>query len=127
MDSLTDLGPALAVVFGPLLALVAVMMRYQHVDSTKTRDLINESSRQNRELINESSRQNRDLIEKSSRENRDLIRENRELIRENRELIEKNHREVTGSLGDVRERLAHIEGFLKSWPTPPPAGDAKAA
>ena len=51
---------------------------------------------------------------------------NRELIenssRENRELIEKNHREVTASLGDVRERLAHIEGFLKLG-TPPPPGD----
>lgn len=116
MESLTELGPALGVVFGPLLALMAVMMRYQQVDSTKTRDLINESSRENRELI-----------EKSSRENRELIRENRELIRENRELVEKNHREVTGSFGEVRERLAHIEGFLKSWPTLPPDGDAKAA
>lgn len=115
MESLTDLGPALAVVFGPLLALMAVMMRYQHVDSTKTRD-----------LINESSRENRDLIEKSKQENRELIRENGDLIRENRDLIEKNHREVTGSLGEVRECLAHIEGYLKSWPVPP-GGDAKAA
>ena len=85
------------VVLGPLVALVAVMMRYQHVDSTKTRDLISESSR------------------------------------ENRDLIEKNHRETIAGfadvherLGDVRERLAHIEGYLKSWQTPPP-GDAKAA
>lgn len=109
MESLTDLGPALAVVFGPLLAFVAVMMRYLHVDSTKTRDLINESSRENRELIEKSNQ------------------ENRELIRENRELIEKNHREVTGSLGEVRERLAHIEGYLRSWLVPPPDGDAKAA
>ena len=115
MESLTEVGPALAVVFGPLVALVAVMMRYQHVDSTKTRD-----------LISESSQENRDLIEKSNQENRDLIRENRELI-------EKNHRETIAGfadvhkrLGDVRERLAHIEGYLKSWQTPPP-GDAKAA
>ena len=115
VESLTDLGPALAVVFGPLLALVAVMMRNQHVDSTKTRDLINESNRENRELIEKSNQ------------------ENRELIRENRKLIENNHRETIAGfadvherLGEVRERLAHIEGYLKRWPTPPD-GEAKAA
>ena len=34
-------------------------------------------------------------------------------------LIEKYHREVTSSLSEVRERLAHIEGFLQLWPPPP--------
>ncbi|MCY4037771.1 MAG: hypothetical protein OXF64_10025, partial [bacterium] len=78
--------------------------------------------RGNRELIEKSSRDDRELI----RGNRELIRENRELIRENRELIEKNHQEVTGSLGEIRERLAGIEGYLRSWPAPPPDGDARA-
>ena len=42
------------------------------------------------------------LIEASSKENRDLI--------------EKFHADLSGGLGDVRERLARIEGFLKTWP-----------
>ncbi len=41
----------------------------------------------------------------------------------NRELIEKNHREVTTSLGEVRERLSHIEGFLQLRTPPPPDTD----
>ncbi|MCY4036826.1 MAG: hypothetical protein OXF64_05180, partial [bacterium] len=97
VESLTDLGPALAVVFGPLLAFVVVMMRYQHLDSTKTRELIEKSSHENREWIHRLIRENRELIEKSSRENRELIekssRDDRELIRGNRELIEKSSRD----------------------------------
>ncbi len=142
--SFGDLAPILAAVVGPMLAAVLAMMRYQHVDGTKTRtliheqidkcrdligenrDLIEESNKENRDLI----RENRDLIEKSSKENRELIeksnKENRDLIRENRELIERNHREVTSSLGEVRERLARIEGHLQ-LPPPPEEGEAEAA
>ena len=106
---LSDLAPVLAAVVGPLLAFALAMMRYQHVDSTKTRDLIDKSNRENRELIEQSNR------------------ENRELIRENRELIEKNHSELTSSLGEVRERLSHIEGYLRQSPPPPADGGAQAA
>lgn len=70
--TLVDLAPILGVMVGSMLAFALAIMRYQHVDSLK-----------------------------------------------NRELIEKYHREVTSSLGEVRERLAHIEGFLKLWPPPP--------
>ncbi len=83
METLTELAPALSVTLGPMLAAVIAIMRYQHVDNTKSRDL-----------------------------------------------IEKNHREVTSSLGEVRERLAHIEGYLEGWPSPQPPsdeGDALAA
>ncbi len=125
--TLSDLAPILAAVVGPMLAIMLAMMRYQHVDSVKTRNLMYELIDKNRELID----RNRELIEKSSRENRGLIeksnRETRGLIRENRELIEKNHSELTGSLGEVRERLSYIEGFLRQSPLPPSEGDAQAA
>ena len=132
--TLSDLAPILAAVVGPMLAVMLAMMRYLNVGIIKIRDRIDESDRENRELIREnreliekSSQENRELIEKSSRENRELIRENRELIRENRELIEKNHTELTSSLGEVRERLSYIEGYLLQTRPPPSDGDAQAA
>ena len=129
--TLSDLAPILAAVVGPMLVFALAMMRYQHVDSTKTRNLMHE-------LIEKSNKENRELIEKSNRENRELIKENRELIekssRENRELVEKFHAELTsslegvlGSLGEVRERLSRIEGYLWQSPPPPADGDAQAA
>ena len=144
--TLSDLAPILAAVVGPMLAVMFAMMRYQHVDSVKTRSLmhqlIGDSNRENRELIATSNRETREFVERSNRENRELIetsnrearefversyRENRELIRENRELIEKNHSEVTAGLGEVRERLSYIEGYLRQSLPPPPEGDAQAA
>ena len=124
MVTLSDLAPILAAVIGPMLAFALATMRYQHVDSAKTRNLMHE-------LIDKSSRENRELVEKSSRENRELVeksnRETREMIRENRELIEKNHSELTNSLGEVRERLSCIEGYLRQSPPPPSDGDSRAA
>ena len=134
--TLGDLAPILAAVVGPLLAFALAMMRFQYADSSKTRnlmyELVEESKRENRELVEESKRENRELIEESKRENRELIeksnQENRELIWENRELIEKNHSELTASLGEVRERLSFIEGYLRQSPPPPSEeGDAQAA
>ena len=80
-----------------MLILVAASMRYQHLDSTKTRDLT-------RDLIEMSSKDNRDLIEKSSKETRDLLRA--------------NHADLSGSLADARERLARIEGHFRISPPP---------
>ena len=107
-------------IFATLLVVVAGLMRQQHVDSTKTRDLIDKTSKENRELIDKTSKENRELIEKKSDENRELIKENRELIDRNRDLVEKYHLETAASIGEVRERLARIEGRLEIWPTPPP-------
>ena len=119
--TLVDLAPILGIMLGSMLAFATAIMRYQHVDSTKTRDLVHE-------LIEKSSRENRELIEKSSRENR--------------ELIEKVHLELSGGLaevrgeldrvwsvlGEVKERLARVEGYLERWPKPPPHdGAAEAA
>ena len=119
---MSDLGPIIAAVLGPMLLFVAASMRYQHVDSTKTRELITKSvetsSKENRNLIDK----NRDLILQSNKETRDLIDKNRDLIlqsnKETRDLIDKNHTELSSSLADARERLARIEGYLRITPTP---------
>ena len=121
---MSDLAPIIAVVLGPMLVFVVASMRYQHLDSTKTRDLTRElieaSSRENRELIEASSKENRELIEASSRENRRLIEKNRDLIeqsnKETRDLLRASHAELSGSLADARERLARIEGHLRISP-----------
>ena len=119
---MSDLGPIIAAVLGPMLLFVAASMRYQHVDSTKTRELITKSvetsSKENRKLIDK----NRDLIQQSNKETRDLIDNNRDLIqqsnKETRDLIDKNHAELSSSLADARERLARIEGYLRITPAP---------
>ncbi|WP_419847666.1 hypothetical protein [Candidatus Poriferisocius sp.] len=125
--TLGDLVPILATVLGSMLVFAAALMRYQHVDSTKTRDLIDQTSKENRELIKENreliekkSDENRELIKEKSDENRELIKENRELVDRNRDLIEKYHMETAASIGEVRERLARIEGRLEVSPPPPP-------
>ena len=114
--TLLDLGPIIAAILGPMLAFVAVSMRYQHNDTAKTRELIAESSRESRELIAESSRESRELIAESRRENRELIeRATGKLsaeLAEHRQLSEQRHQEVVRILGEARERLARIEGHL---------------
>ena len=137
---MSDLAPIIAAVLGPMLVFVVASMRYQHLDSTKTRDLtrdlIEASSRENRELIEASGKENRELIEASSRENRRLIEKNRDLIEqsneETRDLFRASHAELSGSLADARERLARIEGHLRISPpsqqgAPGGDGDTKAA
>ena len=106
--TLADLAPIIAAVLGPMLVFAAATMRYQHLDSTKTRDLIDK----NRELSEQAHKETRDLIDK------------------NRELIDRNHRELSGSLGDARESLSRMEGYLRALSPPPNnavGGDAEAA
>lgn len=103
--TLVDLAAVIAAVLGPVLLLSGAMMRYQHVDSVKTRDLIEESNRENRELIGE------------------VRKENREMIGGLRgEVHELGH-----SLGDARERLARIEGHLGVPPPSPQIDDGDNA
>ena len=122
---MSDLAPILAAVLGPMLVFVVASMRYQHLDSTRTRDLIEQSSRENRDLIEASHKENRRLIEK----NRDLIEQSN---KETRDLFRASHAELSGSLADARERLARIEGHLRISPPPQQGasdgdGDARAA
>ncbi len=116
--TLSDLGPIIAAVLGPMLLFVVASMRYQHVDSTKNRELIERSAKENRELIEQSRKENRELIEQSRKENR-------ELIEQNRKLIERTGKELGRSLADTRERLARIEGSLGVSP-PPRQGDGNS-
>ena len=96
------LAPVIAAVVGPMLLFAAATMRYQHLDSSKTRDLID----RNRELID----RNRERSEQAHKETRDLL--------------DRNYRELSGSLGDARERLSRMEGYLRAQPPPSqPAGD----
>jgi gas vesicle protein len=106
----------LATVLGTILVIAVGLMRQHHTDSMKTRDLIEK----NRDLIEEKSKESQDLIKEKSKENREMVKENRDLIKENRDLIEKYHWETAASIGEVRERLARIEGRLEIGPPPPP-------
>lgn len=138
---LPDLAAIIGATVGPMLLFATAIMRYMHVDSTKTRDLIEQTSKENRDLVERTSTKNRDLVERTSKENRDLIEqartENRDLIervrtenrednRETRDLIEKNRDLIL----DTRERLAGIEGHLGTRPPPEDGtqqGDSRAA
>ena len=67
--TLADLAPIIAAVLGPMLVFAVAIMRYQHLDSTKTRGL-----------------------------------------------IDRNYRELSGSVGDIRERLGRMEGHMGILP-----------
>ena len=109
---LTIVGTSFGAILAALITLMVASIRIQHRDSTTTRQLITDASKENRDLIDK----NRDLIEKASKENRDLIEK---ASKENRDLIDRNHGTVIGILSDTRERLARIEGHLGiGWPAP---------
>ena len=143
--SLVDLGPVIAAVLGPVLAFAVVSMRYQHVDSTKTRELIAGSREEARELIERSEERTRELITGSREEARELIERSetrtRELIERSQKHIDslgvdlaelkrdskESFREVVRSLADARERLARMEGHLGvGSPRPAEAGEDTA-
>ena len=52
--ALSDLAAIIAAILGPMLLFAVASMRYQHVDSTKTRKLITDSREETRKLISES-------------------------------------------------------------------------
>ncbi len=62
--TLSDLAPILAAVVGPMLAVMFAMMRYQHADSVKTRNLMHELIGNNRDLIEDSKRSDTSSCEK---------------------------------------------------------------
>ena len=86
--ALSDLAPIIAAVLGPMLLFAVASMRYQHVDSTKTRKLITDSKEETLKLIADSKEATRTLIDKSETGTR-------RLIEKNRDLIEKNHKELS--------------------------------
>ena len=53
---LSQLGPIIAAIMGPMLAFIVASMRFQHLEAVKTRELIADSERKTRELITNSER-----------------------------------------------------------------------
>ncbi|WP_420626859.1 hypothetical protein [Candidatus Poriferisodalis sp.] len=132
--TLVDLAPILAAIIGPMLLFGAATMRYQHVDSIKTRELTHELIGKNSELNERAHAETRDLIDKNREDSDRAHAETRERSdrahKATRKLIDKNHRELSSSLGDVRERVSRIEGHLRGPPPPTDEtadGDAEAA
>ena len=67
MVALPDLAPILAAVLGPMLAFAVAVMRFQHVETTKMRELIEQSNQDNRNLILKSLEQLADVRERLAR------------------------------------------------------------
>ena len=111
------LGTSFGSILAALITLIVASIRIQHRDSTETR-----------QLITDASKENRDLIDRSNRELGSLIDKNRDLTDKNRDLIDRNHGIVVSILGDTRERLARIEGHLRiGWPgTDDPESDGNS-
>lgn len=87
---LSQLGPIIAAIMGPMLAFIVASMRFQHLEAVKTRELISNSEKETRELIADSERRIR------------------------LELADLRER-----LANVRERLARIEGRVGIVAPPP--------
>ena len=103
--SLSDLGPVLAATLGPVLAFAVASMRYQHLDTLKTREQIADSERETRELITQS---NKETLQEATRQFQQLSTS----LAEHRQETREGFKEMTASLGDARERIARIEGNM---------------
>ena len=53
---LSQLGPIIAAIMGPMLAFIVASMRFQHLEAVKTRELISNSEKETRDLISSSER-----------------------------------------------------------------------
>lgn len=118
--TLVNLGPVIAAVVGPMLVSVAAMMRYQHKDSTKTREFIGEARDEFRTLIGEAREEARTLNGETRDESRALTEQH---SREHSESL----KEVVRSLADARERLARIEGHFGIGVRPRDEGNPNTA
>ena len=107
--TLSGLGPIIAAILGPMVAFVVVSMRYQHQDSTKTRDLIERSSNETRE---QTTRQIERATDKLSAEFEKSHDELKRTVNDNHRTTQGQLGKITDSLADARERLAGIEGHL---------------
>ena len=117
--TLTDLGPIIAAVLGPVLGFVVVSMRYQHQDSVKTRDLISSSEKETRKWV---TTQVEGAFNKLSAElagHKQDTRENFKEVRGDLKEVRGDLKELNRDLGDARERLARVEGHLGAGKAPP--------
>ena len=122
--TLLDLGLIIIVVSGPMLLCVVASMRFQHVDSAKTRKLITDSNEEIRKLITESRTETREHVAGSETRTQEHVAGSKTRTRKHvagsetrtQELIDRSHQELSSSLADARERLALIEGYLRIAP-----------
>ena len=117
--TLTDLGPIIAAVLGPVLGFVVVSMRYQHQDSVKTRDLISNSEKETREWVTTQVEGAFNKLSAELAEHKQDTRENFKEVRGDLKEVRGDLKELNRDLGDARERLARIEGHLGAGKAPP--------
>ena len=122
--TLSELGPVIAAVLGPMLAFVVVSMRYQHLDGAKTREAISRLEKETRDLISGSEKETRELISESNKQTREMLgaqlSQHKSDTQESLRGLAVGVRGLGASLGDARERLARIEGhFGIGAPRPP--------
>lgn len=121
--SIVDLAPVIAAILGPMLVVVAALMRYQHVDSTRTRDLIAKYQQENnnqfarfrlevQEQFANARRETQEQFVGAKRENQEIIKGLRQELVEHRLETRESLAELRSGLADTRERLARIEGHL---------------
>ena len=106
-----ELTPVILAFVLPIAGMTFTLMRYQHVDSTKTREWTAE------------------LIERTNRETREWTAEqfertNRETARQF-DLLRADIRDIGTGLNDARERLARIEGRLDATHPQPDGNDGE--
>ena len=117
--TLTDLGPIIAAVLGPVLGFVVVSMRYQHHDSVKTRDLISSSEKETRKWVTTQVEGAFNKLSAELAEHKQDTRENFKEVRGDLKEVRGDLKELNRDLGDARERLARIEGHLGAGKAPP--------
>ena len=110
-----ELTPVILAFVLPIAGLTVTLMRYQHVDSTRTREWtakqFERTRRENREWTTE-------LIERTNRENREWTAEQFGLLRADIGTI-------AASLNAARERLARMEGRLDATHPQPDGNDGE--
>ena len=124
-----ELTPVILAFVLPIAGMTFTLMRHHHVDSTKTRDLLERTNRETHDLLEKTNRETRDLLERTNRETREWAAEqfertNREAARQF-DLLRADIRDIGASLNDARERLARIEGRLDATHPQPEGNDGE--
>ena len=107
-----DLVPVLAAVIVPVVGLTVALMRYQHLDSTKTRDLIERTATETAKAFEKQFEQHRSETNKQSEQHRSETDKQFEQVHEQFDMLRSEVRQNGDRLNDARERLARIEGRL---------------
>ena len=121
--SVWDLAPMIAAFVVPIVGLTVTLMRYQHLDSTKTRDLIERTAKETaKETAKQFERAAKETAKQFERAAKETAKQFEETAKETAKQFERASEEfdllradvtdIGRSLSDARERLAHIEGRL---------------